>query len=165
MEIEGHVRPLPDESGSNVIASTDRGKTWTFLGGSDVKGRSCDEHMIVERKDGSLWMLIRTKMGIGESISTDRGKTWSKGKPDAIEHIPTARFFVRRLQSGRILLVKHSPPEGKHRSHLTAYLSDDEGKTWQGELLVDERKGVSLPRWCAGAGWDDLPHLRLLTQR
>jgi predicted neuraminidase len=145
VEVKNHARPIPEESGSNVYATTDKGESWSFLGGSDVEGRACDEHMIVERKDGSLWMLIRTKMGIGESISTDRGKTWSKGRTDAIEHIPTARFFVRRLQSGKMLLVKHHPPEGKHRSHLTAYLSDDEGKTWQGELLVDERDGVSYP--------------------
>ena len=28
---------------------------------------------------------------------------------------------------------------------LTAWLSDDEGKTWQGGLMLDERKGISYP--------------------
>ena len=32
--------------------------------------RQFDEHMFVERKDGSLWLLVRTNYGIGESIST-----------------------------------------------------------------------------------------------
>ena len=28
---------------------------------------------------------------------------------------------------------------------LTAWLSEDEGKTWQGALMLDERKGISYP--------------------
>lgn len=28
---------------------------------------------------------------------------------------------------------------------LTAWLSDDDGKTWQGGLMLDERKGISYP--------------------
>ena len=28
---------------------------------------------------------------------------------------------------------------------LTAWLSADEGKTWQGGLMLDERKGISYP--------------------
>ena len=28
---------------------------------------------------------------------------------------------------------------------LTAWLSEDEGKTWQGGLMLDERKGISYP--------------------
>ncbi|MFN2352420.1 MAG: sialidase family protein, partial [Kiritimatiellia bacterium] len=31
------------------------------------------------------------------------------------------------------------------RSHLKAYLSDDDGATWAGDLLLDERVGVSYP--------------------
>lgn len=31
------------------------------------------------------------------------------------------------------------------RSHLTAYLSDDDGKTWYGGLLLDQREQVSYP--------------------
>ncbi len=33
--------------------------------------------MVVERKDGSLWMLLRTSYGIGQSVSADGGATWS----------------------------------------------------------------------------------------
>lgn len=134
-------------SGSHAVCSTDKGKTWKLLGLSDVKGRSCDEHMIVERKDGMLWMLIRTKYGIGESVSCDRGKTWSTGGPSkTVTHIDSsARFFIRRLASGKLLLVKHAPPTGKGRSHLAAFVSDDDGKTWQGGLMLDKRPGVSYP--------------------
>lgn len=42
--------------------------------------RQFDEHMFVERKDDSLWLLVRTQYGIGERVSTDRGKTWPELK-------------------------------------------------------------------------------------
>jgi hypothetical protein len=32
-----------------------------------------------------------------------------------------------------------------NRSHLKAYLSDDDGRTWYGGLLLDERETVSYP--------------------
>jgi len=131
-----------------VIASDDRGRTWKRIGAAgvpDAKHRNCDEPMLVERRDGSLWMLIRTRYGIGESFSTDGGKTWTPAVKSPIEHA-TARFFIRRLASGNLLLVKHGPLDKRTgRSHLTAYLSDDDGKTFGGGLLLDERSGVSYP--------------------
>jgi predicted neuraminidase len=143
---EAFHHPLEELSGSNVIVSRDEGDTWEFLGQSRVPERSCDEHMLVELQDGRLWMLVRTEYGIGESFSLDRGETWSEGKPSStVTHIPHARFFIRKLDSGNLLLVKHAPPDGKTRSHLTAFLSEDEGQTWSPGLLVDERQGVSYP--------------------
>lgn len=50
------------------------------------------------------------------------------------------RFFLRRLRSGALLLVRNNDPAGSARSHLTAYVSDDDGKTWQGGLLLDDRE-------------------------
>lgn len=134
-------------TGSWVIASTDQGKTFAPRGRSDVEGRQCDEHMIVERRDGTLWMLVRTKYGIGESFSSDGGATWSKGQPaETVKHIDSpARFFIRRLASEKLLFVKHAPPQNHGRSHLTAYLSEDDGATWKGGLLLDDRTGVSYP--------------------
>jgi hypothetical protein len=42
--------------------------------------------------------------------------------------------------------VKHGPIGKKTgRSHLTAFISKDDGKTWEGGLLLDERSGVSYP--------------------
>ena len=135
---------LPEERGGNIIISRDQGKTFELLGQTDVPERTFDEHMIVERKDGSLWTLVRTRYGIGESISTDGGKTWSAGKASTIPHI-NARFFIRRLNSGNLLLVRHNPADRKTRRDLTAYISKDDGKTWEGGLLLDERPGVSYP--------------------
>ena len=68
--------------------------------------------MVVERKDGSLLMLIRTKYGIGEATSDDDGKTWSEVTPSKLPH-PASRFFIRRLNSGNLLLIKHWPIDKK----------------------------------------------------
>lgn len=84
------------DDGARMIASSDQGQTWTLRGACNVPSelRSADEHMFVERKDGSLWLLVRTDYGIGQSVSTDRGVTWPELTPSAIAHA-TARFFIR----------------------------------------------------------------------
>jgi len=135
------------DNSAKVVVSTDHGQTWQVRGACHlpVEIRNFDEHMIIERGDGSLWMLVRTTYGIGESISTDSGRTWSRLNPSVIQH-PSARFFIRRLNSGKILLVKHGPIDKKTgRQDLTAFLSKDDGLSWYGGLLLDERTGVSYP--------------------
>jgi hypothetical protein len=144
---KGAFKNLDPLRGANVFVSTDKGESWQRRGMATFSHPDWHEHMIVERKDGSLWMLARTGKGIMQSTSTDAGKTWSKAsKPPQIEH-PVARFFVRRLASGRILLVKHGDKIDAHegRVQLSAWLSDDEGQSWQGGLVLDERKGISYP--------------------
>ena len=137
---------LADRS-AQMVVSNDRGKTWLVRGAATVPNdvRSFDEHIIIERKDKSLWMLVRTKYGIGESISNDNGRTWSPLIPSKIEH-PSARFFIRRLNSGNLLLVKHGPIDKQtDRSQLMAFVSENDGHSWSGGLLLDTRSGVSYP--------------------
>jgi predicted neuraminidase len=136
---------LDGERYSNVLVTTDQGASFSLLGQADVPGRVFDEHMIVERRDGSLWMLVRTDCGIGESVSTDRGHTWSPGRDSGLGG-PCSRFFIRRLQSGALLLVNHVHYTG--RNNLTALLSDDDGRTWPHQLLLDGRSDVSYPDGC-----------------
>lgn len=131
---------------ANVYASTDQGKTWSRRGGALVPETDYDEHMIIELRDGRLWMLARTGYGMAETFSSDNGRTWTDPVPAAIKNT-NARFFIRRLASGRLLLVKNGPPTERiaSRSHMSAFLSDDDGKTWNTGLLLDERGGVSYP--------------------
>ena len=125
-----------------VYRSADQGKTFERLGGVDMPGRAHDEHMVVERADSSLMMFVKTQYGIGVSYSYDKGMTWSDGKDSGIAG-PNARFHIKRLKSGRILLVNHYEFQG--RNNLTALLSEDEGRTWKYKLLLDERNNVSYP--------------------
>ena len=130
-----------------VYESTDQGESFTLRGTANIadpEKRGPDEPMIVERKDRSLWMLARVQ-GLAETVSTDRGKTWAPVERSSIRHC-TARFFVRRLKSGSLLLVKHGPLDQRvGREKLMAYVSDDDGQTWQGGLMIDEREDVTYP--------------------
>lgn len=132
--------------GAGVYASTDKGRTFQYRGQALLSEPQFDEHMTVERKDGSLWMLVRTAYGIGQSESRDKGATWSAGGPSGIPH-PVTRFHLRRLKSGRLLLVRNDPDSArpKLRKRLTAFVSDDDGKSWQGGLVIDPRDSVSYP--------------------
>lgn len=133
--------------GVNIIVSEDQGKSWQWRGHVSVPDPDWHEPMVVEREDGSLWMLIRIRGGIKESFSYDKGKSWSEPQvPETIRH-PQTRFYFGRLASGRILLVKHGETIDSHegRSKLSAWLTEDEGKSWLGGLMIDERGGVSYP--------------------
>jgi hypothetical protein len=142
--------------GSNVFVSDDEGGHWRYRGGNIFKDSCFNEHSVVEKQDGTLWMLSRCMKEIAQSFSTDGGKTWQ----------PQTTFFpqvnskavFRRLKSGHLLLIKHgatfnTPAKdsseawnwGKGRSYLTAFLSTDDGKTWPSSLLLDERSPVSYP--------------------
>jgi sialidase-1 len=143
--------------GAHVFASVDGGETWERRGHRTFPNPSWHETMIVERRDGSLWMLARTAAGIMQSTSRDGGRTWDE--PSAMEGVshPEARFHIRRLASGRLLFVKHgeridtfdtqvgNTPWNRGRSKLTAWLSDDDGATWHGGLMLDDREHISYP--------------------
>lgn len=131
-----------EESGAFVYKTVDNGKTFSKLGGTKMPDSSCDENMVVEMNDGTLMMFVRTNYGIGVSCSIDRGQNWNEGRPSDIEG-PCSRFHIRRLKSGRLLLINHL--NSNSRSNLAAFLSDDEGKTWKYSLLLDERYPVSYP--------------------
>lgn len=135
------------DDSAKAVFSMDNGRTWVVRSGCNVpvEDRDYDEHMIVERKDHSLWMLVRTNYGIGESISYDRGQTWPTLTRSRIQHA-SSRFFISRLASGNLLLIKHGPIELRiDRSCLQAFLSNDDGLTWAGGLMLDDRQEISYP--------------------
>lgn len=122
--------------------TVDQGKSFVKLGGADLYKRLYDEHMILELHEGRLAMFVRTIYGIGVCYSYDGGKNWTKGEDSGLGG-PCSRFCIRRLKSGRILLINHYNYTG--RSNLTAMLSEDECKTWKYKLVLDERTNVSYP--------------------
>ena len=142
---------LRDEELANVYASLDAGETFERRGGVDMPERAFDEHCLVELSDGRLWMTVRTKYGIGQAFSADGGRTWENIGPSGHTG-PNSRFFVRRLKSGRLIMVNHvnptyqtSPLDWNARNNLVAMLSDDDGKTWRGALVLDTRNEISYP--------------------
>jgi hypothetical protein len=148
---------LRHECQSNMTVSRDQGRSYKRRGGADIPNRCFDEHHLIELGDGRIWCLVRTDYGTGQSFSSDGGRTWTPGEDSKLGG-PNSRIFIRRLASGRLLLVNHAdmtPAEARQqclagktwrtRSHLAARLSDDDGKTWKGGLMLDERVGVSYP--------------------
>lgn len=143
---------LADKRGVGILASTDNGKTWERRGFTDpakVGAWHFCEHMIVEKGDGTLWMLIRTgNLKLMESFSRDQGRTWSDPvKTVNIAQI-SARFGFAKLPNGHLVFIKNGTTptvETTSREKLCAFVSDDEGLTWKGGLLIDERKRVCYP--------------------
>lgn len=129
-------------TGSHTYISRDEGETFSLLGTAKAKDRGFDEHMLLEKNDGSLECYIRTRYGIAVAESRDGGVTWTDGV-DCGWGGPNSRFHIRRLSSGNLLLINHHRFAG--RNNLKAMISRDDGKTFEGYLMLDERADVSYP--------------------
>ena len=134
---------VKDPLRTQFYLSRDQGKTYQFLSKTPIKDVVFSEHMVAERRDGSLLALARTTYGIAQIESFDRGATWVNDRPLTTERNVNTRFFLTRLKSGAFLLVVNDHP--RQRTKMTALLSDDDGKTWPHALLLDERPMVSYP--------------------
>ena len=112
----------------------------------DPGSREYDEAALAGMPDGRLRMFIRSSVGLLESFSSDAGRTWSAPVASPIAG-PSSRHCTRRLPSGSLLLIAHGKiGEKVGRTQLSAFVSDDEGKTWKGGLLLSTRRGdVAYP--------------------
>ena len=141
-----YYRELDAVRGANVFVSDDEGASWRYRGGIIFKDSCFNEHSVVEKQDGTLWMLSRGMKEAFQSFSTDGGKTWQP-QTTFFPHVNSKAVF-RRLQSGNLLLIRHGRDmtnATNDRKELTAFLSANDGKTWSGGLLLDERNNVSYP--------------------
>lgn len=136
-----------------VWASTDSGATWSVRSLMSGNGYRVTEPMAVQLADGKIMLMTRiekvggvlTGGGIGYAISSDNGNTWSDYQADLAAPFrgPSSRFALVKLQSGNLLFVNNDSETG--RTKMTAYLSTDNGKSWQYSCLLDERTEVSYP--------------------
>lgn len=142
-----HVHDCSRYDHGNVFVASGGFGSVSFLGQTrhPVKEHTFPENMVIERGDGTLWMLSRMSYGIGEADSSDGGRTWTDTVPSKIKS-PSSRFYVGRLQSGALLLVKSGDMnEDENRNRIFAYVSDDDGYTWLGGLELDARDNTSYP--------------------
>ena len=136
-----------------VWASTDSGATWSVRSLMSGNGYRVTEPMAVQLADGKIMLMTRIEKvdgvlmggGIGYSISSDNGKTWSDYQADLPKPLrgPSSRFALVKLQSGNLLFVNNDSETG--RTKMTAYLSTDNGESWRYSCLLDERTEVSYP--------------------
>ena len=142
---------LPENVGVSVHASSDEGETFEQIA-TNIRFpyASFYENCIVERGDGSLWMMIRGMNCTGQTFSYDGGHTWTIATVNGALPLPNSHFCLYRLKSGNILLVANYKANMFSyfigRNNLTALISTDDGKTW-GEhcLLLDAREGSEQP--------------------
>jgi hypothetical protein len=132
----------------HILASADQGATWILRGGVPVRGGI--EPMIVGRNDGALWLLTRIGYrvaygldgGVAQAFSNDTGRTWSEPQRNLPHPLigASSRLFFGRLNSGALLFITNDSLFWRRK--LTAFLSEDEGKTWPSSLVLDGRDGI-----------------------
>lgn len=144
---QGRLFSLPKLEKSNVYVSTDGGKTLTYRGAADEEETLFDENTLAKRSDGSLIMTMRCITKISYSESFDKGITWTE--PKKLMNHTSSRSFLCTLPSGNIMLVTND--DEKKRSNMTAFLSEDGGKSFPYKLLIDERCETSYPAGCVTA--------------
>lgn len=126
-------------------ASDDLGKSWQRgdmldygVGTHDHAGSL--EGSVIERQDGSLYLLLRTESGfLWEATSRD-GLKWTGLKQTKIASV-TCCPQLARLSDGRIALLwnappRHDPKSGSSRVELSLAFSDDEAATWSKPVIV-----------------------------
>jgi len=138
---------------SDILISTTNGDSWEVRGHcySTVDVKKWHEGTLVEKKDGTLWLITRIEQGNGggleQCFSNDHGQTWTSMEYnlDAPFRGPGSKCAIYRLKSGSLIFVTNASTSA--RIDMTAYISTDDGKTWKG-LLLDDRLPCAYPDIC-----------------
>ncbi|MBI4626830.1 MAG: exo-alpha-sialidase [Verrucomicrobia bacterium] len=120
--------------------SDDQGLTWQAsnvidhgeYGGYGDHGGGL-EGTVIERRDGSLKLLLRTPQGCFQDMTSKDGATWTNSMPSTIE-ASDAPGMMMRLASGRVVLLwnRYMDPVKKlgRRQELSIAFSNNDGVTW-----------------------------------
>ena len=131
---------------AGVMISDDDGATFRLHGYVRDEGANFIEPKVVERRDGSLVMLLRAFKagGLWRSDSRDAGLTWSAPRRTDIPN-PSSKFKLLRAADGRIVLL-HNPNNTvglQHRTPLSLWVSRDDMETWESKTdLVSDPEGL-----------------------
>lgn len=123
--------------------SDDNGETFYDMavhGKPDTK--IYDEITIAEIAPDHLRFLARTGRGYYVyADSLDGGESWT----DAAEYekAPGTRCYYGRLKNGMIIYVRNVSDD--HRNGMKVCLSEDSGKTFPYQMLLDDRTNLSYP--------------------
>ena len=156
-----------------TYTSKDEGKRWIRSNIIDLGGvgnhSGVMESTLIQKKDGNLWMLMRTNWGhFWSAISENDGLIWKDFQVTDID-ASSANGMLKRLQSNRIVLVwnrmylqghESGPLRGGdgnltevatswQREELSMIISSDDGKTWSEPVVIakaiEKGKQVSYP--------------------
>lgn len=133
--------------GAHVLVSSDSGRSWERRGFQNCTDPTFYEKHVLEKQNGVLKMYARDRWGILSAESSDEGWHWTPFRREFCS--VSARFHVSRLPSGNWLMLRYDTDDladdPDRRKNITAFLSEDEGGTWRGGLLLDGREKVSYP--------------------
>ena len=151
-----HGAPWTNYGTAHMYYSDDLGRTWqvseTLVAPfKDHTDTGLQEPVVIELRDGRLWMLCRTDQGYQwQSYSEDGGIHWST--PTPCEHFaaPTSPISIKRIpHTGDLLAIWNDrsgrfplpPPETQaanwRRTPLVSAVSKDDGRTWQHHRLIE----------------------------
>ena len=137
-----------------LLTTASSRKCWTEFKKAGIVN---EEPGVIERKDGSIMMWIRTNSGyMYTAVSRDAGNTWSDFQAARDIVCPRAPQSIKRLPgSNRMICIynDHADPDfvfdsqphnglyWNWRTPLTAAVSDNEGVTWKriGDIEGRER--------------------------
>jgi predicted neuraminidase len=115
---------------SFVMITSDKGKTWKKYGRVGGIKTPCMQPCVVQLKDKSLLMYLRTAGNLGkiyQSRSSDHGRHWTHPIPTQFPN-PNAGIDLHRSPEGDLLCTYND--SSSKRDPLNVALSEDEGQTW-----------------------------------
>ena len=147
--------------GGLIWRSSDRGRTWTWLGAFDLAGEGGDTDITVTPR-GTLFASSLSYQGCsGVGVSTDRGQTWSDDPLAGCARVPamndrqwTANYgenvvytVIGDTVRGDIDMVRSAMnnPVVVPATTLDLYTGGD--YQWPGTIAVDQRRGTAYVVW------------------
>ena len=118
--------------------SDDDGHTWRKgMGETGFEEALSQEPGLIERKDGSVLMIIRTALDyIYYAESKDGGESWGKPYPSTLVSPLSPASIARIPKTNDLVIIWNNNSDGgkatwAERTPLTAAISKDDGVTWE----------------------------------
>ncbi len=139
---------------SNITYSKDGGVTWHASNAATEE--STTENMAVELSDGTIMLNMRANSnrtdtsennGRAIAVTNDLGKNWTTHPTShkALQEPTCMASIIRHdyTKNGvkKSILLFCNPDSKIARNFITLKMSNDDGKTWEKKILLDEWKG------------------------
>jgi predicted neuraminidase len=125
-----------------VAISDDDGVTWRAS--DPIVSMGGVQPSLVRKKDGTIVAYMRDNGPPPQraivASSGDDGVTWTRGEDSDVPN-PGSSLEVVALRDGRWLMVLNDTESG--RARLSAWLSEDEGRTWPQRRAIEDTPGGS----------------------
>ena len=152
--LSGHAAKV---HGAFLLMTNDAGAVWRPSGAI----RRGSQPTVIQRDDGSLLALLRSRPSILKSESSDAGATWTEPEQTKLR-CPSSGIAMSRLRNGDLVLVYNDSSIA--RTPLSITRSTDEGATWSEPLDLESNPGeYSYP--CVIQTSDGLIHVTYTFRR